>query len=181
MHRPQSDHPRTVVGRRARARTAWAGLAVGVALAATACAVPPEHLKTRDSNYGQVGDLQLLHVHLATPPREGWQPGSAVPMHLTVYNGGAARVVITDVSSSGAASISAVSGDGVRTPVHIQLDPGETRSMQEQDSTRLEVGGLASRLVAGTTLPVAFTLDSGEGIVLAVPAQVSSEPAVRSR
>lgn len=158
-----------------------AGLGL-VAAFATGCAVQTgEFLKTRDSNYGQVGDLQLLHVHLATPPREGWQPGAQVPLHLTLVNRGADPVVVTGASSSGAAAVVAVAEDGARTPVSIELDPGETLSMQEQDATRLEVDGLTSRLTAGTTLPVAFRLDSGEEIVLAVPAQVSGDPVVRSR
>ncbi|MCF7551344.1 hypothetical protein [Pseudonocardia sp. WMMC193] len=162
--------------------TGWViGLAL-VAFLATGCAVQTgEFLKTRDSNYGQVGDLQLLHVHLATPPREGWQPGARVPLHLTLVNRGADRVTVTGVSSTGAAAVSLVGADGAQDRVAIALDPGETRSMQEQDASRFEVDGLAARLTAGTTLPVAFRLDTGEEIVLAVPAQVSSDPVVRSR
>ncbi|GAA1881004.1 hypothetical protein GCM10009836_72850 [Pseudonocardia ailaonensis] len=164
--------------RRRVGRIALACLITGLA---AACAVPPPFVKTRDSNYGQIGDLQLLHVHLATPPREGWQPGAQVPLHLTVYNGGDAAVTITGASSSGASAISEVSADGTRGPVRIELDAGETLSMQESDSTRLEVDGLTSRILPGVSLPITFTLDSGEQIVLAVPAQVSSDPVVRSR
>ena len=36
---------------------------------------PPEFRKTRDSNYGRIGDVRLLHVHVADPPHDGWQPG----------------------------------------------------------------------------------------------------------
>jgi copper(I)-binding protein len=160
---------RSVIGR-------IAGLGLVLVLAAGCAVQTGEFLKTRDSNYGQVGDLQLLHVHLATPPREGWQPGARVPLHLTVVNRGADRVAVTEVSSPGAGAVALVGADEP-----IALDPGETLSLQEGDAARLEVDGLTSRLTAGTTLPVEFRLDTGEEIVLAVPAQVSSDPVVRSR
>jgi hypothetical protein len=46
-------------------------LAAVVTLAGCGTADPPEFVKARDSNYGEIGDVRLLHVHVATPPREG--------------------------------------------------------------------------------------------------------------
>jgi copper(I)-binding protein len=54
-------------------------------------------------------------------------------------------------------------------------------TLQEGDPTHLAVVGLANVLRGGLSIPVTFTLDTGESVTLAVPAQISQEPATRTR
>jgi hypothetical protein len=61
--------------------------------------------------------------------------------------------------------------------ISIQVEPGETASLQENDPEQLALEGLTERLLGGLTMPVTFTLDTGESVTLAVPAQISDEPA----
>jgi copper(I)-binding protein len=152
-------------------------VATVVTLAGCGTTGPPEFLKTRDSNYGQIGDVRLLHVHVATPPREGWQPGGTAPLHLTISNDGATEVTLTGISSPGAARVVHEAAGGATETVRIPAEPGETVSLQENDTERMALEGLTERLRSGLTIPVTFALDTGESVTLAVPAQISDEPA----
>lgn len=94
-----------------------------------ACGAPgdQEFRKTRDSNYGQIGDVVLLHVHLATPPERDWQPGATVPLHLTLTNGGHRPATLTAVDSPAATGgVVYPAADGTPGPVRIPLAPGAT-------------------------------------------------------
>lgn len=155
-------------------------LTIAVVLAVAACGAPtsqaPTFVKTRDSNYGQIGDVRLLHVHLATPPRQGWQPGDTVPLHLTLTNDGAEPVTLIGVSSPRATSVVREASGGSAEEIAIRLEPGQTVSMQENDPERLALVRLTDRLMSGVTVPVTFTLDTSEAVTLAVPAQASTQP-----
>ena len=137
--------------------------------------------KNRDSNYGQIGDMRLLHVHIATPPSEGWPPGATVALHLTLVNDGAADVTVVTVSTPAARRVTLRTATGDLDQVRLPVGAGSTVSLQEGDPTHLVVAGLASVLRGGLSIPVTFTLDTGESVTLAVPAQTSREPATRSR
>jgi copper(I)-binding protein len=152
-------------------------LAVVVTLAGCGTVDRPEFVKTRDSNYGQIGDVRLLHVHVATPPREGWQPGGTAPLHLTVTNDGSTEVALTGISSPRAARAVHEATGGATEVIRIPVEPGDTVSLQENDTDRLALEGLTERLLGGLTMPVTFTLDTGESVTLAVPAQISDKPA----
>jgi copper(I)-binding protein len=158
-------------------------LTIAVVLAVAGCGVPasqtPTFLKTRDSNYGQIGDVRLLHVHVATPPRQGWQPGDTAPLHLTLTNDGAEPVTLIGVSSPRATRVAHVAAGGSTGEVAIRLEPGQTVSMQENDPERLALVGLTDRLISGVTVPVTFTLNTSEAVTLAVPAQAANQPRTR--
>jgi copper(I)-binding protein len=158
-------------------------LTIAVVLAVAGCGVPasqtPTFLKTRDSNYGQIGDVRLLHVHVATPPRQGWQPGDTAPLHLTLTNDGAEPVTLIGVSSPRATRVAHVAAGGSTEEIAIRLEPGQTVSMQENDPERLALVGLTDRLMSGVTVPVTFTLNTSEAVTLAVPAQASTQPRTR--
>jgi copper(I)-binding protein len=152
-------------------------LAVVVTLAGCGTTDQPEFLKTRDSNYGQIGDVRLLHVHVATPPRGGWRPGDTAPLHLTITNDGSTEVTLTGISSPRAARVVHEATGGATETIRIPVEPGDTVSLQENDTERLALEGFTERLLGGLTIPVTFTLDTGESVTLAVPAQISAEPA----
>ncbi len=153
-------------------------LATVVTLAGCASADPQSGFrKTRDSNYGQIGDVRLLHVHVATPPRQGWQPGDIAPLRLTIANDGATAVRLTGISSPRAARVVQEAAGRTTDKISIHVEPGETASLQENDPEQLALEGLTERLLGGLTMPVTFTLDTGESVTLAVPAQISDEPA----
>lgn len=135
--------------------------------------------KNRDSNYGQIGDVRLLHVHLATPPAAGWRPGDSVPLHLTLANDGAEAATLVAVTSPAAAGVTRQTPAGDGAAVRIPVAAGATVGLQESDDQRLVLVGLTQRLLGGLTVPVTFALDSGETITLAVPAQISAAPATR--
>ncbi|GAA5113026.1 copper chaperone PCu(A)C [Pseudonocardia adelaidensis] len=136
----------------------------------------PEFVKTRDSNYGQIGDVRLLHVHVASPPREGWQPGDTVPLHMTIANDGASVVTLTGIRSPRATRVVHEAAGSTTDVISIQVEPGQTASLQENDPEQLALVGLTERLRGGLTIPVTFTLDTGESVTLSVPAQTSNEP-----
>jgi periplasmic copper chaperone A len=158
-------------------------LTIAVVLAVDGCGAPasqtPTFVKTRDSNYGQIGDVRLLHVHIATPPRQGWQPGDTVPLHLTLTNDGAEPATLIGVSSPRAARVVHQAAGGSPEEIAVRLEPGQTVSMQENDPERLALVGLTDRLMSGVTAPVTFTLNTDEAVTLAVPAQASTQPRTR--
>lgn len=158
-------------------------LTIVVVLAVAGCGAPapqaPTFVKTRDSNYGQIGDLRLLHVHLATPPRQGWQPGDTVPLYLTLTNDGAEPVTLIGVSSPRATRVVHEAAGGSTEEIGIHLESGQTVSMQENDPERLALVSLTDRLMSGVTVPVTFTLNTNEAVTLAVPAQASTQPRTR--
>ena len=168
---------------RRRARGLFPLLTIAVVLAVAGCGAPtsqaPTFVKTRDSNYGQIGDVRLLHVHVATPPRQGWQPGDTAPLHLTLTNDGAEPVTLIGVSSPRAARVVREATGRSTEEIAIRLEPGQTVSMQENDPERLALVGLADRMVSGVTVPVTFTLNTSEAVTLAVPAQASTQPRTR--
>jgi copper(I)-binding protein len=176
----------TVVTDRARrgVRRLFLPLTIAVVVLAIAgCGAPasqtPTFMKTRDSNYGQIGDVRLLHVHVATPPPPGWQPGDTAPLHLTLTNDGAEPVTLIGVSSPRATRVAREAAGGSPEEIAIHLEPGQTVSMQENDPERLVLVGLTERLISGGTVPVTFTLNTSEAVTLAVPAQASSQPRTR--
>jgi hypothetical protein len=125
-------------------------LATVVILAGCASADPqPGFVKTRDSNYGQIGDVRLLHVHVATPPRQGWQPGDIAPLHLTVANDGATAVTLTGISSPRAARVVHEATSGTTDVISIQVEPGETASLQEMTQNSWRSRGSQSGSWAG--------------------------------
>ncbi len=137
--------------------------------------------KNRDSNYGQIGDLRLLHVHLASPPSEGWPPGASVALHLTVANDGAASAGIVAVTTPAARRVALTTDPGDTGQVRLVVAAGSTLSLQEGDPEHLVLVELVGVLRGGLSVPVTFTLDTGESVTLAVPAQISAEPATRTR
>lgn len=156
----------------------WLPVLLAAVVVVAGCGSPdrPEFVKTRDNNYGQIGDVRLLHVHVASPPRDGWQPGDTVPLHMTIANDGASVVTLTEISSPGATRVEHEAAGRTTDVISIQVKPGETASLQENDAERLALVGLTERLRGGLTMPVTFTLDTGESVTLAVPAQTSNEP-----
>lgn len=148
---------------------------------ASPAAAPATFQKNRDSNYGQIGDVRLLHVHIATPPAEGWPAGATVALHLTLANDGEARATVVAASTPAAQRVALSTGAGDPGAVLLSAAPRSTVSLQEGDPTHLVVVGLTSVLRGGLSVPVTFTLDTGESVTLAVPAQISREPATRSR
>lgn len=173
-----------VTGRARRGlRRLFLPLTIAVVLAVAGCGAPasqtPTFVKTRDSNYGQIGDVRLLHVHVATPPRQGWQPGDTAPLHLTLTNDGAEPVTLIGVSSPRATRVVREAAGGSTAEIAIRLAPGQTVSMQENDPERLALVGLTDRLTSGVTVPVTFILNTSEAVTLAVPAQASTQPPTR--
>jgi copper(I)-binding protein len=156
---------------------------IAVVLAVAACGAPASHtpmfMKTRDSNYGQIGDVRLLHVHVGTPPRQGWQRGDTAPLHLTLTNDGAEPATLIGVSSPRATRVVHEAAGGSTEEIAIRLEPGQTVSMQENDPERLALVGLTDRLMSGVTMSITFTLDTSEAVTLAIPAQASTQPRTR--
>lgn len=188
--RVATDSDPALSARAARGRLRGAGISALIAvvvLGGASCGGPNPasgggaFQKNRDSTYGQIGDLSLLHVHFATPVREGWQPGDAVPLHLTISNKGAEAATLVGVTGAAGGPVALSTAEGRTRPVGITVEPGAVVSLQEADEEHLVMAGLTARLLGGLTTPVTFTLDTGEAITLAVPAQTSAEPAVRSR
>ncbi|MBO0873070.1 MAG: copper chaperone PCu(A)C [Pseudonocardia sp.] len=164
-------------------RLVFLPLTIAVVVAVAGCGAPasqtPTFVKTRDSNYGQIGDVRLLHVHLATPPRQGWQPGDTVPLHLTLTNDGAEPVTLIGVSSPRATRVVHEAAGGSTEEIRIRMEPGQTVSLQENDPGRLALVGLTDRVMSGVSVPITFTIDTGEAVTLAVPAQASTQPRTR--
>lgn len=177
--RPHPAHP-APNGRIPRAGRTCLALVLLTALVTGCTASPSTFLKTRDSNYGQIGDVRLLAVHLASPPREGWPPGATVALHLTLTNDGEGPATLTAVETPAATGGVVLPGpDGTPGPVRIPVAAGATVGMQENDPTHPSLVGLTTVLRGGLTVPITFTLDTGEAVTLAVPAQISAEPATR--
>jgi copper(I)-binding protein len=169
--------------RQAHGSAAVLVLAVVLLLAATACSrergdsagttVPLT--RTLDSVDGQVGALQLLHVHIASPGERG--AGHAadgdVELFLTLANAGPEPDVLTAVTADGAAAALLRDGDAEPTAqLAVEVPPGGVAPLRDVTGPHLELTGLTDPLAGGTRVDVTFTFRDAGPVTLPVPVAV---------
>jgi copper(I)-binding protein len=125
-----------------------------------------------DSVEGEVGDLRLLHVYIASPGQRGspHDPGDGADLLLTVANDGTAADVLSGASGDAAEQVVFRDGDLTATsPPHVAAPAGGVASLQDVSGPHLELSGLTQELRSGGSVPVTFTFATAGSVTLQVP------------
>lgn len=139
-----------------------------------------------DSVEGQVGDLRLLHVYIASPGERGGThtPEGGAELLLTVANDGDADDTLSAVSSEEAAEVVLrQGGEAATSSIDVPVPAGGVADLQDVAGPHLELTGLREELRSGTSVEITFTFTGAGSVTLQVPvatydpAAVSSTPA----
>ena len=121
---------------------------------------------------GQVGDLRLLGVALASPGARGSMhvAGESAALLLTIANDGKAGDVLTGASTDVARQVVFRNGDGPPDPhLQVPLPPGDVAVLHQITGPHLELIGLRETLRSGSSVPVTFEFRDGGLVTLNVP------------
>jgi copper(I)-binding protein len=125
-----------------------------------------------DSVDGQVGQLRLLSVAIASPGARGSMhlAGDSAALLLTIANGGKAEDVLTGASADVAQQVIFRNGDGPPVPhLQVPVPAGEVAVLREVTAPHLELSGLRETLRSGFSVPVTFEFRDAGSVTLKVP------------
>jgi len=125
-----------------------------------------------DSVDGQVGQLRLLSVTVASPGARGSMhiAGDNAALLLTIANDGKADDVLTGASTDVAHQVVFRNGDGPPGPhLQVPVPPGGVAILREVTGPHLELSGLRETLRTGFFVPVTFEFRDAGSVTLKVP------------
>jgi periplasmic copper chaperone A len=125
-----------------------------------------------DSVDGQVGQLRLLDVAIASPGARGSMhiAGDSAALFLTITNDGRAEDVLTGARADLARQVVLVNGDGPPDPhLLVPVPPGGMTVLDEVTGPHLELSGLRETLRSGSSVPVTFEFRDAGSVTLKVP------------
>ncbi|MEU3823124.1 copper chaperone PCu(A)C [Streptomyces sp. NPDC030392] len=126
-------------------------LAVTVTVTASGCGGVDDFFLPEWDAPGQnarVGDIMIRYAHVAEPRGGPWQPGSAVPAYVWLYNKGGEADKLEGAGTPNAASVDIVDSggkplpDGVDLPVNrlVKLESGKPHLMLRNVRERIRGG-----------------------------------------
>jgi len=143
----------------------------GCGSATTAPSNPDRARIGLDSVDGQVGDLRLLSVAIASPGTRGsfHVASDSAALLLTVANGGHAADELTGVTTRSAEQVVLRDGDAAPDPrVEVPVPPGGVTVLREVTGPHLALSGLNERPRSGFSVPVTFEFRDAGSVTLAV-------------
>ena len=130
---------------------------------------------------GQLGDLRLLSVAVASPGARGSMhiAGDDAALFLTVANDGTAEDVLTGASAGVAQQVVFRNGDGPPMPqLQVPVPAGDVVALRELAAPHLELSGLREALRPGGSVPVTFEFGNAGTVTLDVPIHTYTDVAV---
>jgi periplasmic copper chaperone A len=121
---------------------------------------------------GQVGQLRLLSVAIASPGARGSMhiAGDSAAILLTIANDGKAEDVLTGASADVAEHVVLRNGDASPDPrVEVPVPPGEVAVLSEVTGPHLELSRLRETLRSDFSVPVTFEFRDAGSVTLKVP------------
>jgi copper(I)-binding protein len=124
-----------------------------------------------DSVDGQVGQLRLLSVSIASPGGRGsfHIAGDDAALLLTITNGGDTADELIAATTEIAGEIVLRDGDAAPDPVQVDVPPGGVAVLREVAGQHLELSGLQGRLRSGFSFPITFEFRDAGSVTLSVP------------
>jgi copper(I)-binding protein len=125
-----------------------------------------------DSVDGQVGQLRLLSVSIASPGPRGsiHLAGDSAALLLTVANDGGAEDVLIGVRAEAARQVVFRTGDASpNSHLHVVVSPGAAAVLREVTGPHLELEDLNQTLRSGFSVPVTFQFRDAGTVTLEVP------------
>ena len=166
-------------------RTGVAGTILLVVLVLAGCGAAqyrspdPDRAGTEfDGINGQVGQLRLLGVALASPGGRGSMhiAGDSAALLLTIANDGKAEDVLVGARADVAEQIVLRNGDAPPGPrADVPVAPGSVAVLREVAGPHLELSGLREALRSGSTVPVTFEFRGAGSVTLEVPVRTYTD------
>jgi copper(I)-binding protein len=125
-----------------------------------------------DSVDGQVGQLRLLGVSVASPGTRGsiHIAGDSAALLLTIANDGETEDELIGVTTETAEQVVFRDGDAAPDPdLQVPVPSGGVATAREVTGTHLELSGLQERLRSGLSVPVTFEFRDAGSVTLSVP------------
>jgi copper(I)-binding protein len=125
-----------------------------------------------DSVDGQVGQLRLLSVSIASPGTRGsiHIAGDSAALLVTIANDGEREDVLTATSTAVAEQVVFRDGDAAPEPdLQVPVPSGGVAIAREVTGPHLELSGLQERLRSGFSVPVTFEFRGAGSVTLSVP------------
>jgi copper(I)-binding protein len=125
-----------------------------------------------DSVDGQVGQLRLLSVSIASPGTRGSLhiAGDSAALLVTIANDGRDEDVLTGASTDVADQVVFRDGDAPPDPApRVSVPSGGVATVRDVIGQHLELSGLRERLRSGFSVPVTFEFRDAGAVTLEVP------------
>jgi periplasmic copper chaperone A len=125
-----------------------------------------------DSLDGQVGQLRLLSVAVASPGARGSMhiAGDSAALFLSIANDGKAEDVLIGASADVTKQVVFRNGDDPPDPhLQVRVPPGGLAVLDEVTGPHLELFGLRETLRGGFSVPVTFEFRDAGSVTLKVP------------
>ena len=157
-----------------------------VVLVGLSACIPSSEPTPPGSTYQVVGtsvmsddkSVALRDLYVADPGPDGYQPGSAAPLTMQVWNNTNVPVSLTGASASGSVPVVLVgqgpaeAGSSV-PPTSVTFDvtvaPSGSIPLSQATGRWLQIGCVSTNLKAGTAVEVTFTFSNGATITTNVP------------
>jgi copper(I)-binding protein len=127
---------------------------------------------------GQVGQLRLLGVALASPGGRGSMhiAGNNAALLLTIANDGKAEDVLIRAGAGVAERVVLRNGDASPAPrADVPVAPGSVANLSEVAGPHLELSGLREPLRSGSSVPVTFEFRGAGSVTLEVPVRTYTD------
>jgi copper(I)-binding protein len=131
-----------------------------------------------DSVDGQVGQLRLLSVAIASPGARGSThiAGDSAALLLTIANDGRAEDLLTGASAEAAGQVVFRYGDALTDRQgELPVPAGGVTVLREVTGSHLELSGLRETLRSGFSVPVTFRFRDAGSLTLEVPVRTYND------
>ncbi|MGW5088392.1 copper chaperone PCu(A)C [Streptomyces coelicoflavus] len=157
-----------------RRRTALAGCAAAMALAASGCggddtfSLPDWHAPGQNA---RVGDIMIRYAHVAEPQGGPWQPGDDVPAYVWLYNKGDKDDRLVSASTPNAASVDVVDADGKKVADDVSLPENKLVEL-ERGKTHLVLRDVRETIRGGDFMKFTMKFENAGSVTFDIQAQV---------
>ena len=128
---------------------------------------------------GQVGELTIRAVQLASPGESGYERGDDADVQLAVVNGGPEDDTLVDVSGEGFDDVEFDDGStGSRGADGIEI-PGDSAVFIDGEELGVTLTGLGDTLTTGQYLELTFTFENAGEVTLPVTVATPEETVER--